>query len=76
MSKDGTTPFDLGPLARGINLSCPDVSGEPKQVVVRGRVRGIVEIGTEEEGGEINLHSFRSSLGSAHLSTCKARLRD
>ena len=62
VSRDGT-PCDIGPISRRVTISCPDVSGEPKQVVIHGRVRGLVEIGNDDEGGQINFSTFPRSRG-------------
>jgi hypothetical protein len=63
VSKDGKTPFEVGPFRRHIVLSSPDVHGEAKQVAVTGRVRGPVLIGNEE-GGEIDFLNFPRRNGS------------
>jgi hypothetical protein len=60
VARDGKTPFDIGPFYRRVTISDPDIPGEPKQVIVQGLVRGIVEIGND---GEINFTTFRSSQG-------------
>jgi hypothetical protein len=57
VSKDGKTPFDIGPFRRHVIVSCPDVP-EPKQVTVTGRVSGIVEIGSDDSGAEIDFTAF------------------
>ena len=63
MAPDGKTPFDIGPFSRRVIISSPDTNVEPKSVVVTGRVRGIVEIGEEADGGRINFNDFPSSRG-------------
>ena len=63
IAPDGKTPFDIGPFARRVNISSPDTNGDPKSVLVTGRVRGIVEIGNEQDNGRINFHDFARSRG-------------
>jgi hypothetical protein len=60
VSKDGKTPFDIGPFLRHVIVSSPDVpSAETKQVTVTGRVSGIVDIGSSDESGaEIDFTTF------------------
>ncbi len=62
VSRDGT-PCDIGPFYRRITISCPDINSEPKQVIVHARVRGVVEIGNDDEGGQINFSTFPRSRG-------------
>jgi hypothetical protein len=63
VARDGKTPFDIGPFLRAVVLSSPDVDGEPKVVLVRGRVLGVVSVGIEDEEGYLNFLSFPSSEG-------------
>lgn len=63
MSADGKTPFDLGPFRRRLLISSPEVEGEPKSVVVHGRVRGLIEIGADDETGELNFRGFPRAAG-------------
>jgi hypothetical protein len=60
---DGKTPVDLGPFRRWVTISSPDVPGEPKTIPVGGRVRGLVEIGSDDETAVVNLRNFRGSQG-------------
>ncbi len=62
VSADGKTPCELGPFHRTVLLSSPGVPGEPVAVTVRGRVRGDIEIGNEDEG-EIKFRTFARSKG-------------
>src|SRR5262249_21524856 len=57
---DKKTLFDVGPFRRGVLLSSPDVVGEPKLVQLRGRVVGLVELGSgdDEVSGTIDFRSF------------------
>jgi hypothetical protein len=64
VAKDGMRPFDLGPFQRGVSLTCPDVPGDPKVVMVTGRVRGIVDIGYDDARGEINFRTFSQQDGA------------
>jgi hypothetical protein len=64
VAADGT-PFDVGPISRRVTLSCTDISSEPKQVTIHGRVRGLVEIGNDEDGSEINFTIFPRSHGKS-----------
>jgi hypothetical protein len=63
VSPDGKTPIDLGPFRRRVLISSPEVEGEPKSVVLQGRVRGLIEVGSDDEGGELNFLSFPRSAG-------------
>src|SRR5262249_26470327 len=56
---DGT-PFDVGPFRRQVLLSSPDMDVEGVTVRVHGRVRGLVDIGGDEESGGIDFRSFGS----------------
>jgi hypothetical protein len=62
VSQNGT-PFDIGPFYRRVTLVCPDIAGEPKQVTIHGRVRGVVEIGNDQDGSEISFSTFPRSKG-------------
>ena len=62
VAADGT-PFDSGPFRRGVNISSPDVNGEPKTVFVMGRVRSVISMGIDGEGGGINFRDFSRSRG-------------
>jgi hypothetical protein len=63
VAPDGKTPFDIGPFRRRITLSSPDLSTEPRHVAVTGRVRGPIEIGNGEDGGEVNFSDFPRRKG-------------
>jgi hypothetical protein len=64
VAPDGKTPFDLGPFRRRVLIECRQPPTEPKSVVVVGRVRGLVDLGSDDDGaGEITFESFRSSQG-------------
>jgi hypothetical protein len=62
LAQDGT-PFDIGPFYRRVTLSCPDLFSEPKHVTIHGRVRGVVEIGNDQDGSEINFSTFARTKG-------------
>lgn len=62
-SPDGKVATDVGPFRRWITLSSPDVPGETRSVAVIGRVRGVVEIGGDDEINEINFTVFPRSRG-------------
>jgi len=65
VSADGTTPFEVGPFRRTIVIRCPDLPGspEPKSVIVIGRVRGIVEIGNDDDSGLVSFGPFPKTRG-------------
>jgi hypothetical protein len=63
MSEDGTTPFDLGPFRRRVLVNCPEFHMEPRSVIVVGRVKGVIDLQSEEEGGDIQFRVFKSSRG-------------
>lgn len=62
-SPDGKVPFDVGPFRRWVSVSSPDVTEEPRPVAVVGRVRGLVEIGSDDEINEINFSTFPATRG-------------
>lgn len=62
-SPDGEVPFDLGPFRRWVNLSSPDVDEDAKPIAVTGRIRGLVEIGSDDEISEINFATFPQARG-------------
>jgi hypothetical protein len=61
-ASDGT-PFDVGPFRRRVLVSSRDSAREPKSVLLSGRVNGIIDLGTDEEGGMIQFRVFPRSLG-------------
>jgi hypothetical protein len=63
LSKDGKTPFELGPFHRWLEISAPEEGISPIQVTIHGRVRGAVSVVNDEEGGGVHLGDFRQSLG-------------
>jgi hypothetical protein len=63
VSSDGKTPFDLGPFRRRVLISSPGLDGEPKSVVIHGRVRGLIEVGNDEDSGDLNFRSFPRAVG-------------
>jgi hypothetical protein len=63
VSDDGETPFDLGPFRRRVVINCKDIEGDPRSVVILGRVLGLIELGTDEDSGDINFRTFKSSQG-------------
>ncbi|MFO0840801.1 MAG: hypothetical protein U0797_00160 [Gemmataceae bacterium] len=63
VSADGKTPVDLGPFRRRLLVSSPEVEGEPKSVVLSGRVRGLIEVGSDEEGVDLNFNVFPRRAG-------------
>lgn len=72
VSPDGKTPFDLGPFRRWVLVSCPDLNAEGKAVRASGQIRGPIDLGGEEVGGEVNLRVFQGSRGkkeTIYLST-------
>lgn len=61
---DGKTPCELGPFERVVMITSPVLPhGESKTVLVRGRVRGLVEIGGEDRSGRVNLGAFPRQRG-------------
>jgi hypothetical protein len=62
VAADGRTPFDLGPFRRRVEVQAGDVD-EPIQVTVTGRVRGLVSVANDEQGGNVTLGGFPSSKG-------------
>ena len=50
VAPDGKTPFDLGHFRRRILISASDVEIDPRSVLIRGRIRGLVELGEDDEG--------------------------
>ncbi|MGL4549786.1 MAG: hypothetical protein ACRC33_01255, partial [Gemmataceae bacterium] len=59
VAADGKTPLDIGPFRRTLVVSSADVPEvEPKQISLSGRVRGVVEIGSDGEGGDVAFGSF------------------
>jgi hypothetical protein len=75
VAKDGT-PFDIGPISRRVTISCPSVTGEPKQVTIHGRVRGIVEIGNDDDGSEIDFSTFPRSRGKTDKINVQSEVSD
>jgi hypothetical protein len=75
VSRDGT-PFDIGPISRHVAISSPDISGEPKQVVIHGRVRGAVEIGNDDDGSQINFSTFARSRGKSDTISLQSDVPD
>jgi hypothetical protein len=65
MSSDGKSPFDIGLFRRGVVLTSPDVDRDPLRVQVVGRVRGLVELGHEDEGGSIDFGQFARRDGAS-----------
>jgi hypothetical protein len=66
VAADGKTPVEIGPFRRTLLVSSPDFPAvEPKQVSVTARVRGVVDIGTDGEGGELSLGSFPRKVGKS-----------
>jgi hypothetical protein len=57
------TPFDVGPFRRRVLITCADTKAEPTAVVVLGQIRGLLDLGTEDEAGQLNFGSFRRSQG-------------
>jgi hypothetical protein len=76
MSADGKTPFDLGPFHRQVVLTSPDLSHDKlvKGVTVAGRVRGVVEVGNDDQGGDINFRSFRTQDGARESITLQSEV--
>jgi hypothetical protein len=65
-SRNGKVPFDVGAFSRAVLLSSPDVAGEPKRVLVRGRIAGLVDIPGDEGAGEVvNFGPFPRREGGA-----------
>jgi hypothetical protein len=64
LSEDKSTPFEVGLFYRAVALSSPDVPGEPKILVFTGRVLGVVDIGSDYQGAEINFRAFASKFGA------------
>jgi hypothetical protein len=66
VAADGKTPCEIGPFRRTLLVSSPDFpAAEPKPVSVTGRVRGVVEVGTDGEGGELGFGSFPRRVGKS-----------
>ncbi len=63
VSRDGTTPFDLGPFHRRLLIWAKEDPGEPKSVLLQGRILGLIDVLTEEESGVLNFGSFARSAG-------------
>jgi hypothetical protein len=62
-AKDGT-PIEWGHFRRYVNLSSDDDGIEPMEVKLIGEVHGDVTVGSEKEGGTINLGPFVRSRGA------------
>jgi hypothetical protein len=74
VSKDGKTPFDLGPFRRNVLLSCPGVTEEPTQVAVTGMVRGIVEVGADSDSAEIKFGEFPRRKGKSESTSIQSEV--
>jgi hypothetical protein len=44
-------------------IATPEVDGEPKSVPISGRVRGLIEIGSDDEGGDLHFRVFPRRTG-------------
>jgi hypothetical protein len=67
-SPDGKTPFDLGLFRRQVVILTDDAKMEPIKVEVKGRVRGLIDVGGDEEGsGGVSLGSFPRKAGSKRV---------
>jgi hypothetical protein len=75
VARDGT-PCDIGPFYRRVTISCPDINSEPKQVTIHGRVRGLVEIGNDDEGSQINFSTFPRSRGKTEKIGLQSEVSD
>jgi hypothetical protein len=80
LAPDGKTPLEIGPFTRRVLLRCPDLPGnpEPLAVLITGRARGVVEIGSDEGGGEGSFGEFPRKRGrkiTINLSTTEPDLK-
>ena len=62
VAADGKTPFDIGQFRRSVKITSPDVDGDPKTVLVMGRVTGVIALVNEDEGG-VNFRDFLRNRG-------------
>src|SRR5205085_4989895 len=69
ISRDGTTPFELGPFQRMMVLTSPDDSIEPEEVAITGRVEGEVTVTSSAGEGVLRFGTFDRSKGSRRLTT-------
>ena len=76
MAADGKTPFDIGPFRRFVTISSPDVTNDAKVILVIGRVKSVIGIATDEEGGGVNFHDFPGSRGKVEVITLQSRDTD
>ena len=72
IAADGKTPFDIGPFRRFVTISSPDVTTEPKIILVLGRVKSVIGIANDEEGGGVNFHDFLRSRGKVQPVTLQS----
>ncbi|MFO0879931.1 MAG: hypothetical protein U0840_21505 [Gemmataceae bacterium] len=63
LADDGKTPFDLGYFRRRVLIKTPAIDNDARSVLIRGRIRGLVELGVGEQSGEINLRVFSKRHG-------------
>jgi hypothetical protein len=61
-SRDRRTPIDVGPFTRWVLVESEGLR-EPLQVRVHGRIHGLVEVGTDEQAGQVVFGSFPRSEG-------------
>jgi hypothetical protein len=64
VSADGKTPFDLGPFRRWVQIEAAD-AGDPVQASLVGRVRGLVAVANDEQGGVVSVGTFQRSKGKS-----------
>ena len=76
IAADGKTPFDIGPFRRFVTISSPDVTNDAKVIIVIGRVKSVIGIATDEEGGGVNFHDFPGSRGKVEVITLQSRDTD
>ncbi len=57
LAPDGKTPFEVGPFRRSVLVRSPALS-EPRSITVRGRVRGLIEIGNDDDSSDVMFGPF------------------
>jgi hypothetical protein len=65
--------MDLGPFFRKILLSRSKDEPEEAQLLVGGEIRGELVVGSPDDRGRIDLHSFRSRAGTSKTITVLAQ---
>ncbi|MFM7149637.1 MAG: hypothetical protein ACKO23_07320, partial [Gemmataceae bacterium] len=67
VAPDKVTPFDIGPFYRRVLVSASNPGVESRSILIQGRVRGNIELGIEDEGGELNLRTFPRRFGKKEV---------